>query len=184
MTSSVKSKDRKSLCEESMIVFVNILKFSSLSLARSVTTTITTTTTSAQDHSNSIPRRKHGNNRKAVDKGITKTPSQQKSKRSQKPEQSQASKYVMLPDHDIKKAASASPTYRVIKEEAGHVDGHFSDYIRRFHEKTETDHQNAIVEGKAENFIKRFHEKNMSDLNNESRRRNYVMPPPPRQVFK
>ncbi|KAK9707318.1 hypothetical protein RND81_07G188600 [Saponaria officinalis] len=167
---SVKSKDRKSLCEESMLVFVNILKFSSLSLARTVTTTTTTTTT------------QHHNSRKTVEKGITKIPSLgHKGKRSQKPEQIQASKYVMLPDHDIKRG----PSYRVIREEGGNVDGQFSDYIRRFHEKTEIDHQNAIVEGKAENFIKRFHEKNMSDLNNESmRRNNYVLPPSPRQVFK
>lgn len=178
--SSMKSKDRKSLCEESMLVFVNILKLSSLSLARR--TLVTSSSDNDDDynhhhHQVSVPKKKATNNQKVVHHN-THVPESQRikkskgSKRSQKPEQPPESKlsYVMLPEHD---------------HEITTVDGKFSDYIKGFHEKTEKDLQNAILEGKAANYIKRFHEKNMKDLNNESMRRShYVLPPPPRQVFK
>lgn len=185
----MKFKERKSLCEESMLVFVNILKLSSLSLTRR-------TTSSDDDYDNdndnnndhdhdlhqvsSVVQRKktitnnNSNNQKTVRRHKTPSivvPVPKMSKRLQKPEQPPESKisYVILPEHD----------------ETATVDGKFAAYIQRFHEKTQNDLQNAIVEGRAANYIKRFHEKNMKDLNNESMRRSrYVLPPPPPQVFK
>ena len=56
----MKSKDRKSLCEESMLVFVNILKLSSLSLARR--TLVTSSSDNDDDyhhhHQVSVPKKK------------------------------------------------------------------------------------------------------------------------------
>uniref|UniRef100_A0A7C8ZSQ7 Uncharacterized protein n=1 Tax=Opuntia streptacantha TaxID=393608 RepID=A0A7C8ZSQ7_OPUST len=169
--SNMRSKDRRSLCEESMLVFVNILKLSSLSLAKRALVP-----RSSDDHDqNPLPKEKTDHD----DEGGTTppfvpVPQPQRSKRSQQQPESQLS-YVMLPKEDLA-AASLSTV----------VDGQFSEYIRRFHEKTNNDIQNAIVEGKAADYIKRFHEKNLNDLNNESmmRRPHFVLPPPPRKVFK
>jgi len=168
--SNMRSKDRRSLCEESMLVFVNILKLSSLSLAKRALVP-----RSSDDHDqNPLPKEKTDHD----DEGSTTppfvpVPQPQRSKRSQQQPESKLS-YVMLPKEDLA-AASLSTV----------VDGQFSEYIRRFHEKTNNDIQNAIVEGKAADYIKRFHEKNLNDLNNESMRRpHFVLPPPPRKVFK
>lgn len=175
MSNMRSSKERKSLCEESMLVFVNILKLSSLSLARR-----TLVTKSADDD--------HDQDHNLVDHEdtppLTPEPQPHRIKRSQKLEQPQESKlsYVMLPEDEV---AAASPYIMKNHKRAATFDGQFSDYIRRFHKKTEEDLQNAIVEGKAANYIKRFHEKNMKDINNESMRRmHYVLPPPPHQAFK
>lgn len=177
------NKERKSLCEESMLVFVNILKLSSLSIARRtlVRTSDDDNDNDDDDHQASVVLRKKAINSNLSAVRHRTTPSvvpvpndshkKKESKRSQKPEQPPESKlsYVMLPEHD----------------ETATVDDQFTDYIRRFHKKTESDLQNATVEGKAANFIKRFHDKNKKDLNNESTRRShYVLPPPPPQVFK
>ena len=155
--SSIKSKDRKSLCEESMLVFVNILKLSSISF----TSRNLVTKSDHHDHN-------HIDDRQYSDEAtpLVPVPPTQRRKMSQKPPQKSKRSYVMLPEHDETRTI---------------VDGKFSDYIKRFHEKTASDLENA----KATNFIKRFHEKNLKDLNNESMRRpNYVLPPPPHhQVF-
>ncbi|CAO2829171.1 unnamed protein product [Amaranthus hypochondriacus] len=172
--SNFKSKDRKSLFEESMLVFVNILKLSSLSLARR--TLITTSNHDHDehnydenyDHQHEVSLRATYKNENKDDHNdappLVHEAAPQRSKRLQKPEPAPECKmsYVMLPEND----------------ETGiiNVDGQFSDYIKRFHEKTVNDLENA----KATNYIKRFHEKNMKDLNNESMRRShYVLPPPP-----
>uniref|UniRef100_A0A803MBR7 Uncharacterized protein n=1 Tax=Chenopodium quinoa TaxID=63459 RepID=A0A803MBR7_CHEQI len=149
-----------------MLVFVNILRLSSLSLTRR---------TSFNDDDNDNDNKDHQAFLRNRASSIAPKPNEsskvKKSHRSQKPEQpSELNRsYVMLPEHD----------------ETATVDEKVSDYIRRFHQKAQDDLQNSIVEGKAANYIKKFHEKNKKDLNNDSMRHpHYVLPPPPPQVFK
>ncbi|KAL8137712.1 hypothetical protein V2J09_003713 [Rumex salicifolius] len=154
-------KQRKSLCEESMLLILNILKFSSLSLARN--TLPVATSSSAGDPP--PPKRPAG-----------RTNSRRKAQLA--PEAESKLSYVMLPTGRGDSPSSAV----VIHHHQGtrgrgrsDADGRFADYIRRFHEKTENEVQNAVVECKSSDYIKRFHEKIRKDSNNDSKR--LVLPP-------
>ncbi|GAB2214177.1 hypothetical protein Droror1_Dr00018517 [Drosera rotundifolia] len=177
-----KSNERRSLCEESMLVIVNILKLSSLSLARKTLSVATTKDYPTPEHRNFIkkdvvipPVRAFSNGRSLQER------QQDESKRAQYPERGPNLSYVELPAVGQKEKASSSS---YVVHEASHADGRFSDYIKRFHQKAEDDLKNAIVEGKAADYIKRFHEKNRNDAKHESGRLSYPLPPPPHQVQK
>ncbi|GAB4839887.1 hypothetical protein Ancab_020596 [Ancistrocladus abbreviatus] len=185
MTSNNRPIERKSLWEESMLVLANILRLSSLSLARK---SLAVTTAVDDQHPLSSSSSSHKKQTAMINKSssgnLAQMPERNRSKRSQMPERRPNLSYVVLPadDHEVEASASSYVVHEGNMNNSS--DGRFSDYIRRFHQKTENDLQNAVVEGKAADYIKKFHEKNRNDVNNDSRRFStyYVMPPPPPQL--
>ncbi|GMH26132.1 hypothetical protein Nepgr_027975 [Nepenthes gracilis] len=165
-----KSREGKSLLEESMLVVANILRLSSLSLARKSLAVTTSVDPSPSPYKQIISTSMIKPNEGASSTG----------KRAQEPELGPKLSYVFLPAADREQTSSS---YVVHEVGNGNGDARFSDYIRRFHEKAESDLQNAIVEGKAADYIRRFHEKNRNDSDKESRLSGYIfLPPPPRQL--
>ncbi|KAG8366239.1 hypothetical protein BUALT_Bualt17G0055800 [Buddleja alternifolia] len=127
---------KKSLCEKSMQLMVNIIKISSLSLA--------TMNLGDNEHNPNSPLLK-----------LTNDPIEPFSSNSQK-RSSQAKSKVQT---YLKEQDDHSRSFEGIVDD----DGNFSDYIKKFHKRNQNEMNKAIINGKASAYIRRFHEKNGRD---------------------
>ncbi|CAO2829100.1 unnamed protein product [Amaranthus hypochondriacus] len=130
---SIKSKDRKSLCEESMLVFVNILKLSSVSFTRRNLAT-------KSDH--------HNHDHQYSDDGppLVPVPATQRSKMSRKSKRS----YVMLPEDEETRAivdGKFSDYIKSFHEKTANdlENAEATNFIKKFHDKNLKDFNNESM---------------------------------------
>ncbi|PIA62351.1 hypothetical protein AQUCO_00200386v1 [Aquilegia coerulea] len=116
MTNKIK-RNKKSLCEKTMQIAVNIIRVSSLSFAKKSLGT-----------SAGLPRMIHGDHESGTIIEIESVSQGNEQRRLQEPvNSSKPSSYVLNPSE--KKASS------YVMRDGMNVDGRASDYIQRFHEK-------------------------------------------------
>ncbi|KAI3467437.1 hypothetical protein Pfo_024100 [Paulownia fortunei] len=155
---------KKSLCEKSMQLMVNIIKFSSFSLA-------TMNLGDNQDANRPV--------RLIPIEPFTSFPSNSqlsKRKRSQAP----LSKFYLMEQNAGDQSIPSSPSVIFGTKDDSIDDGSFSDYIKRFHRRNQDDVNTEIMNGKATSYIRRFHEKNSGDYSlAASTGFPLVLPPPP-----
>lgn len=156
MTQKSKVQEKKSLCEKSMEIVVNIITLSSFSLAA-----INLGGTNNKNHKSS-----HSSI------NVSKVSSFQLQKENNKKSQVPTTKsrfYV----HDQGEKSS-----RLVHDQ----DGNFSDYINKFHKRNRDDLSAALTNRKASTYIKKFHERKNHESLATAGLPLLVLPPPPNSL--
>ncbi|CAK9165170.1 unnamed protein product [Ilex paraguariensis] len=156
---------KKSLCEKSMQVVVNIIKLSSFYVAGlnlgsngGVPEGNIAVLNAPVQPSNALP-----------------SSQQSRSQRLQETELGSKS-FTYLTGSDEGERSS----YMVCG--TNNNDSRFSDYIKRFHDRNMNELNTASINGKVSEYIRRFHEKNPYDSMKGSKGLPFILPPPPPQA--
>lgn len=174
MTQKHMMQEKKSLCEKSMQIVVNIITLSSFSLA-SINLGGTTN--------------KHHKISQSSTNNVSKISSSQLEKGNYKKSQVPKTKstfYTFVKEHDQGDESKKSSSCLVHQNNIDHdQDGIFSDYIKKFHKRNQDDLSNLsaqITNHKASNYIKKIHERNNHEFFATAGLPLIRLPPPPKSL--
>lgn len=158
MTQKNKVQEKKSFCEKTMQIVINIITLSSFSLA---SINLGSTTNKHQKNSQSSTNNISTISSFQLEKGNN-------YKKSQIPK-TKSNSYTFVKEHgqeESKKSSSCLVHQNNIIDH-DYQDGIFSDYIKKFHKRNQDDLSNLnaqITNHKASCYIKKFHEKNCYEI--------------------
>lgn len=165
MTQKSKVQEKKSLCEKSMEIVVNIITLSSFSLAA-----INLGGTNNKNHKSS-----HSSI------NVSKVSSFQLQKGNNKKSQVPTTKSRFY----VKERDQGEKSSRLVHENTEQdQDENFSDYINKFHKRNRDDLSAAVTNRKASTYIKKFHERKNHESLATAGLPLLVLPPPPNSLIK
>ncbi|OIS97654.1 hypothetical protein A4A49_04339 [Nicotiana attenuata] len=167
MTQKNRIQEKKSLCEKSMEIVVNIITLSSFSLAA-----INLGGTSNKHHKSS--------HNSSINVSKVSPFQLQKGNNNNKSQVPTTKSRFYVKEHDQGEKSS-----RLIHENTEQdQDGNFSDYIKKFHKRNRDDLSAATTNRKASTYIKKFHERKNHESLATAGLPLLVLPPPPNSLVK